>query len=397
MHRLVPIARGLSVPTWSLFWSDSNPLNSKMWLNPSQVIHRMVYPILGNVGYFHVHPTSVVSVITYHGALPEDYKSDDAFLDNTLVSVDSFRAQLRLLKEYYNVISPDQFLQWLRSREDLPERSVMLSCDDGLLNHVTSMLPILLEEQLKCIFFVTGASLSQAPAMLWYTELYLMLMMAGEQADPITLPGIVIPRLPADAVGRRSVWLELLRSLSRIDAGDRRRFIEEATSRLGLPHSWKTRYLDDPTLRGRFQLLRLPELKQLVDAGMTLGAHTLSHPALVEQSIESARTEIAECRWAIESALGYPVWAIAYPFGDPASVSEREYRLAEEAGYECAFVNVGGGLNSWSSPFALSRIHVTAEMSLEVYEAYISGFHDDLRKRFRSGPRSNGLQANGKH
>jgi len=81
------------------------------------------------------------------------------------------------------------------------------------------------------------------------------------------------------------------------------------------------------------------------------------------------------------------VWAMAYPFGDPASVSEREYRLAEEAGYECAFVNVGGGLKARSSPFAFSRIHVTAEMSLEVYEAHISGFHDDLRRRFKPGPR----------
>ena len=354
----------------------------------------MVYPTLGNVGYFHVHPTSVVSVITYHGILPGSYKSDDAFLDNTLVSAESFRAQLRLLKEYYNVISPEQFLQWLRGRQDLPERSVVLTCDDGLLNHVTSMLPILLEEQLKCIFFVTGASLGQAPAMLWYTELYLMLMAAAEQTDPITLQGIVIPRLPVDTGRRRSAWLELLKPLSRIDAEERHSFIDEATVKLGLPPSWKMRYFDDPALRGRFQLMQLAELKQLVDAGMTVGAHTLSHPALVEQSINLARAEIAECRRAIESALGCPVWAIAYPFGDPASVSEREYRLAEESGYECAFVNVGGGLKSRSSPFAFSRIHVTAEMSLEVYEAYISGFHDDLRRRFRPGPRrTNGRQA----
>ncbi len=366
-----------------------------MWFSPSQVIHRMVYPTLGNVGYFHVHPTAIVSVITYHGVLPDGYKSDDAFLDNTLISAASFRAQLRLLKEYYHVISPDQFLQWLRRRQDLPERSVVLSCDDGLLNHVSSMLPILQDEQLKCIFFVTGASLSQAPAMLWYTELYLMLMAVGEQADPITLRGIVIPRLRADTGRRRSAWLELLNPLSRIDVEGRRHFIDEAASRLGLPMNWKMRYLDDPVLRSRFQLLRLAELKQLVDAGMTLGAHTLSHPALVEQSIDSARTEIAECRRALESVLGCPVWAIAYPFGDPASVSEREYRLAKEAGYECAFVNVGGGLKSRSSPFAFPRIHVTAEMSLEVFEAYISGFHDDLTNRFRPRPRrTSGRQAN---
>lgn len=357
----------------------------------------MIYPTLGNVGYFHFHPTAVVNVITYHGVLPEAYNSEDAFLDNTLVSADAFRSQLRLLKEYYNVISPDQFLCWLRGGEGVPERAVVLTCDDGLVNHLTGMLPVLLEEKLQCLFFVTGASLSESPAMLWYTELYLMLMEAREQGDRIALQGMVIPRLSSDAGQRRSVWLGLLKTLSQIDAEGRRSLIAEVGTRLGMPPSWKTRYLDDPALRSRFQLLRLPELKQLADAGMTLGAHTLSHPALSELSPELARAEIAECREALETSLGRSIWAIAYPFGDPASVGAREYRLAEEAGYECGFVNVGGGLKSQSPRFALSRIHVTAEMSLEVYEAYISGFHDALRTRFRPRPgRPSGRKADRK-
>ncbi len=367
-----------------------------MWLNPSHLIHRMVYPTLGNVGYFHFHPTAVVNVITYHGVLPDDYTSQDSFLDNTLVSAEAFRSQLRLLKEYYNVISPDLFLRWLRDGEPVPERAVVLTCDDGLVNHLTSMLPVLLEEKLQCLFFVTGASLKENPTMLWYTELYLMLMEAQEQGDRITLGATVIPRLSADAGQRRSVWLGLLKNLSRIDAETRSTFIAEVGVRLGLQGSWKTRYLDDPGLRSRFQLLRLPELKQMADAGMTLGSHTLSHPALSELSPDLARAEIAECREALETSLGRPVWALAYPFGDPASVGAREYKLAEEAGYECGFVNVGGGLKSQSPRFALSRIHVTAEMSLEVYEAYISGFHDALRSRFKGRPDQPNARASGK-
>ena len=102
-----------------------------------------------------------------------------------------------------------------------------MSCDDGLLNHVTSMLPILLEEQLKCIFFVTGASLSEAPAMLWYTELYLMLMAAAEQADPIALRGIVIPRLAcgirAKTVGVARTANPLRELMQRIGAASSRK------------------------------------------------------------------------------------------------------------------------------------------------------------------------------
>jgi peptidoglycan/xylan/chitin deacetylase (PgdA/CDA1 family) len=174
-----------------------------------------------------------------------------------------------------------------------------------------------------------------------------------------------------------------MKALSRLDGTGRRSFMDEAVAKLGLRPAWRTRYLEDPQLRARFQVLGLKELRQLTDAEMTVGAHTLSHPALAEQSTELARAEITDCRRPLEKALGRQVWSIAYPFGDPSSVGDREFGLAEQAGYECAFVNVGGGLKSASPRFALPRIHVTAEMSMPVYEANICGFHHVLRSRFR--------------
>jgi peptidoglycan/xylan/chitin deacetylase (PgdA/CDA1 family) len=347
----------------------------------SPILHRVIYPVLGSVGYFHSGPAAPITVVTYHGVLPAGYKSEDAFLDNTLVSEESFRAQLRLLKKHYNVISPDEFVLWIRKGQELPEKAILLTCDDGLLNHFGLMLPILRAEELRCLFFVTSSSLGDTREILWYVELYLLLMQAQAEEEPVRLHGILVPKIPADRGQRRPVWLTLLKSLSQFDAAARRSFLGDAAVRFGLHPSWKGRYLDDPLLRDRFQLLRLPELKQLADAGMTIGAHTSSHPVLAAQSPDRARAEIAECRKAVAQALAQPVWALAYPFGDPDSVGAREFKLAEEAGYDCAFVNVGGVVDS-AARFALPRVHVTAEMSLTVYEAYISGFHDALRRRF---------------
>lgn len=347
------------------------------------ILQRVVYPALGNAGCFHWRASSRISVVTYHGLLPTRYQSDDTFLDNTLESAASFRSQLRLLKKHYNVISPDRFLRWLRYQEELPTRAVLLTCDDGLLNNLTTMLPILQEEECKCLFFVTGGSLGDCSEMLWHVELYLMLTQARGCRPQVDWRGTRIPAIPADPRERRTFWLELLKMLSRFNADERRTFLEDMTGCWGLDRSWKRRYLDDPVLRQRFQLLRAPELRQLADAGMTIGAHTLSHPILAEQSDELASSEIAHCRKAMETFLGKPVWVVAYPFGDPDSVGDRECRLAEVAGYECAFVNVGGALRRASYRFSLPRIHVTADMSMAVYEAYISGFHDTLQSLFR--------------
>ena len=65
-------------------------------------------------------------------------------------------------------------------------------------------------------------------------------------------------------------------------------------------------------------------------------------------------------------------------------------RLAEQAGFRCAFMNVGGGFGpkinrSKIDRFALPRVHVTADMSLFEFEAHISGFYRSLRKRLLGG------------
>jgi peptidoglycan/xylan/chitin deacetylase (PgdA/CDA1 family) len=353
----------------------------------SPILHRAIYPVLGSAGYFHFRPVAPITVITYHGVLPNGYENEDAFLNNTLVTEKQFRSQLRLLKRHYRVISPDEFVSWLRTGQDLPEKAILLTCDDGLLNHLRVMLPILQEEGLKCLFFVTGSSAGDARQLLWYVELYLLLMQVPVWEQPIRLQGVLLPAIETDLGRRRAVWLALLKSLSRVDSDRRRRFLSEAAETFGLPASWTLRYLDEPLLRDRFPVLRLQELKQLADTGMTIGAHTLSHPVLAQQSPDMAHVEIAECRKRLEGALGRQVWAIAYPFGDPGSVGAREFKLAEEAGYECGFVNVGGVLDAPSARFALPRVHVTAEMSLSVYEAYISGVHDALRRRLRPNGR----------
>jgi peptidoglycan/xylan/chitin deacetylase (PgdA/CDA1 family) len=320
-------------------------------------------------------------VITYHGVLPDRYRSIDPFLDNTLISIPSFRSQLALLKKYFNVISPEHFRRSLQENEELPERSVLLTCDDGLLNNLTAMLPILQEENLQCLFFVTSGSLETDPQMLWYVELYLMLMHAQGDHPSAIWRGVPIPEITADCAQRRVCWLQLTKILSRFDGEARLCFLREAADWWRLEHGWKHRYLDDPLLQQRFQLLGAPELKRL--AGMSIGAHSMSHPVLSEQPADLAQAEITVCREAIERYCEQPVWAFAYPFGNPASVGHREYRFAEAAGYECAFVNVGGSIDPSCSRFSLPRVHVTADMSLPVFEAHVSGFHDSLQRKFR--------------
>jgi hypothetical protein len=109
----------------------------------SPLLKHVVYPGLSKAGYLRRAARTGPAALTYHGVLPAGYKIVNPDLDGNLLSADSFRRQLRFLKDQYNVISPEEFLLWCETKHELPPRSVLLTCDDGLRNCLVDMLPIL--------------------------------------------------------------------------------------------------------------------------------------------------------------------------------------------------------------------------------------------------------------
>lgn len=346
----------------------------------SPLLKHAVFPGLAKLGYLRRRHAAGPAVVTYHGILPEGYQVIDSDLDGSLVMADSFLRQIQLLKSQYNVISPEQFLRWCESGQELPPRAVLLTCDDDLRNTLTDMVPVLQAHDLSCLFFVTGASLGEVPAMLWYEQLYLMLLFTKKRV--VNLDS-VHPGFGDSAMtqhDKRVLWWGLVKQLSRYEGSQRQTLIDQVRVQLDLGENWSTHLLSEP-LRRRFLMLNATELRALVAAGMSVGAHTLSHPVLSQLSENDAWSEISQSRCRLEKVVDRPVWALAYPFGDTVCVTEREREMAERAGFTCAFLNVGGGLGAEMLPFAMPRVHVTGEMSLAEFDAHVSGLYRALRQR----------------
>ncbi|HSZ03241.1 MAG TPA: polysaccharide deacetylase family protein [Terriglobales bacterium] len=347
----------------------------------SPLLKHVVYPGLSRAGYLRCAAGGGPAVLTYHGVLPVGYKIVDPCLDGNLLSADSFRRQMRFIRKQHNVISPKEFLLWCEGGHELPPCSVLLTCDDGLRSSLFEMVPILREFDLECLFFVTGASLNPTPTMLWYEELYLMFLAAPES---FTLELLEIGlQVEVKQQGKRSSWWELVMKLSQYDLNRRRTLLARIRMQLGFSVQWDAEYRDDAVLSRRFWMLSLAELHQLREAGMSIGAHTLSHPMLSQSSDDVAWNEISECKRNLELALEQEVWALAYPFGNSSSVTSRELEMAKRAGFKAAFLNAGGDFGAQTPKFALPRVHITADMSLAEFEAHISGFHRSLQELFR--------------
>ncbi len=342
----------------------------------SPVLKRVVYPVLSKSGYLRGRVLPAPVIITYHGIFPRGYRSRSLRLDGHLVAPEMFRSHMRLLRLDYHVISPQQFQAYLRGEVECPPRSVLLTCDDGLGNVLTEMLPILGELGLPFLLFLTGASASQQGSMLWYERLYLWLE-EGKGSAVVPLPDDVAP-IVVRSGSPQAQWRPLIRTLSRFAEQQREQLLRELRTQLGISETWDSEYSQNEALRSRFFVLNAAETRELVSAGVTIGAHTMSHPMLSKMPEELASSEMAQVRARLEASAGVPVWAIAYPFGDDEAVGPREGIIAKRAGYECGFVN-SEMHSTIEDRFMIPRIHVSSEMTTAELDAHLSGVYRRIR------------------
>lgn len=341
----------------------------------SPLLKRVVYPLASKSGYLYRKPGIAPVVLTYHGILPQGYEPHSLALDGHLVTRESFIQHLRLLRTKYNLISPREFLRWLKGEGTCPPGSVLLTCDDGLRNVLTEMLPILKEMNLEILLFLTGQSATENASMLWYEKVYLWLQQ-GRSPATVALPEMAKPIFVHSRDADRQ-WRSLIRELSQYSAETRERILWKMRTQLGIPEGWESEYSQEESSRRRFFVVNTAEVKELVRESVTIGAHTVSHPMLSKMPLELAYAEISDSRARIQAFTGESAWAFAYPFGDAESVTRRELGLARRAGFECAFVNTEFPCDQ--SQFAVPRIHVSFNTTVSELEAHVSGFYRRIR------------------
>jgi peptidoglycan/xylan/chitin deacetylase (PgdA/CDA1 family) len=116
----------------------------------------------------------------------------------------------------------------------------------------------------------------------------------------------------------------------------------------GYYNQWHSRVNNLP----RLEMLSWAEVREISQAGFTIGAHTINHPDLTMLPAKDVVQELRDCRSAIEDQIGLPVETFAYPYGATSAavceIASQEFRLA--CGVRLGFVEPA------SNPFDLPRI-----------------------------------------
>jgi peptidoglycan/xylan/chitin deacetylase (PgdA/CDA1 family) len=293
--------------------------------------HALLRPILSGVG----------AVFMLHHVRPG--RTGDFQPNRHLEVTPQFlRATLSHLKSRdIDIVTMDEVHDRLRGRK-FERRFAAFTFDDGYRDNRDHALPVMREFAAPFAVFVTS-DFAEGSGRPWWVALERVVAKASSIEAAI---GGSAVRLDASTASAKQAAFDRLHDWMR---GLQQHDLQRDMTALCAHHG-----VDQAAICGEL-CMSWDELKSFADDPLVMiGAHTITHCNLAQQSEGTAREELAIGRARIEEELQRPVLHLAYPYGDRCAAGMREFALAAAIGYKTAITTRPGML------FPESAGHLTA-------------------------------------
>jgi peptidoglycan/xylan/chitin deacetylase (PgdA/CDA1 family) len=245
--------------------------------------------------------------------------------------------------------------QLLLNENNLPDRSVVVTFDDGYVDNLHNAKPVLERYNVPATFFLASGLIGQEQEF-WWDELDRLLLQPGVLPASLTLSvdggtyrwdlGEEIHYSGEAPISRHSLYYSLWELLRPMTEGQREGVLREL-------QKWADA---EPAGRSSHLPVSLEEAVALAQGGLVeVGAHTVNHPALKMLPPALQRDEIVGSKAQLEELLDRPVTSFSYPYG---SLSAKIVGIVREAGFACACTTRSRLVKRPVDPFKLPRKHM---------------------------------------
>ena len=282
-----------------------------------------------------------ISVVMYHYVRPIEGSS---FSGIRGLRIEAFERQLDWLQEHFHIASMAEFLDCLDRQSAPPRPTALLTFDDGLRDHITHVLPRLVERGLTASFYVSSSAVLDQTVLDVHRIQFLLASIDDQVVTELVQEIAVLARGHLDE-GRWAMLQDEART-SRFDTADvilLKRLLQRE-----LPRDLRRRLTQelfrayvsaDEVAFAEDLYLGMTDLRRLRDAGMHVGSHADTHEWLTNLTADEQSDELVRSLDVLD-ALGVAVdWTLAYPYG---SNDERTLSTARRLGCRAAFTTAVG-------------------------------------------------------
>lgn len=269
--------------------------------------------------------------------------------------------QLQHLSDHYSFVSIEEVAQWFGQGYPLPPNPVLLTVDDGHGDSYRVAFPLFRKYGAKPLIY-TVASFVEQNNWLWWNAADFLITQTSLSGLFLELSTGPLKLNWKD--GERAAQTSLLcQKLKEIPNSERCAVMTQ------LPIHLKTDL--PPCPPPHFAALRWDQIREMRKAGVSFGAHTLTHPILPRvESIEEIRAELVASRRLLEDRLQTPVEHFCYPNG---SYDERCEAEVVAAGYRTAATCIPGMNPASVSPLRLKRDPLDPGTPAEYFRRLLAG------------------------
>ena len=302
--------------------------------------------------------------LCYHGVISDDAPWDDC---RTWIAVSEtqFNRQMRELRRHWQPISLSKLDELFQSGRPIPERSVFVTFDDGFRNNLTVAAPILRRYEIPATVFLT-TGLIDTENTIWPLELFERILCNDENELPIPRS---LGSVPNDVSAKRNYAGRVIEYCKTLPVAECRKIIKDfrRKTEFRLQHHWQ---------KELYEMLEWSEARQLVDRGIEIGAHTVTHCNLAKVSPEEAENELRQSKSTVEKQLNIDCRSMAYPFGHAESFSDDVVKIVRKLGFRIGVTLCLRRNNPEPAPLLLDRLCVTGDLSLESFRSLIAGWRN---------------------
>ena len=314
-------------------------------------------------------PSRQVAILRYHAICgPAGYVYADPHI---CISPEAFESHVRYLAAHYSVMRLEAVADRLRARRPLPRNAVSITFDDGYADNLAAART-LHRYGLSATFFITADCLAGGEPF-WPSEIRTLIPAVREPVLRLSLGGSPIEIPVATAAERHAAVRRVTRLFKSNPIPARESLREQMRNAAGHPTV-------PPCM------LRWDELAEMHRLGMTIGAHTLTHPNLPSAGVEAASGEIAGSKARLERELGAEVTQFSYPNGGADRYYTPELqRVVADSGFTAASSSRNAFAGASSDLYALERIEVEERLEDLVFALEVERFA--FRPASSPGPR----------
>src|SRR5262245_56040156 len=305
------------------------------------------------------HNAGKVTILCYHRVVTDILQAEQETPHGMVISVDTFRRQMELVREHYEALPLDEAVAVLRGGQSTRRPALAITFDDGYRDFRELAWPILRELGLPATVFVPTAYIG-AGKMLDHDRFYRCVMKAYSRGLSLRVP-LAKAGLSAGMVSALCSEVDSFRvyyQLSYLPFALRERVLQSLDEFMCEPRQEE--------LNG-FSLLDWEMVREMANAGVSFGAHTDNHVVLTLEDEQTIEREILRSKQVLEEKLRRPVRHFAYPTGR-YNVAARN--AVARAGFEAA-VTTERRLNRRGDDFlALGRICLCEESTRGITGRY---------------------------